>query len=285
MAIFTITGSEAPPMQDAAYVEQMVAKAEGRAPVVPVTPVTPVAPEAPAAPQKFAGKYDSVEAMEAGYLALQKAYSAKAPAAAVVPVVPVVPVLDADGNEVPPVVPVTPTAEEAAAAAALESKGLDISVFNTEFAETGALSPESYEALAKAGIPQTMVDSYIAGQQLIGEQLVSRVFDVAGGEAGYQELMVWAKDNLSVADKAAYQAALDTNDIAQVLLAVKGLQADFTEVRGKAPVLLGGSDTSNVGDVYASSAEMKVDMKDPRYDKDPAFRAKVAAKLGRSDIM
>lgn len=271
-------------MQDPTYVEAMVAKAEGRAPIV-----TPAAPEVitPAAstetPTKFAGKYDSVEAMEKGYLELQKAYSAKTtatPVAAVVP--PVAPVLDAEGNEVAPVVQ---TAEELAAAAALESKGLDLSVFNTEFAEKGELSPASYEALAKAGIPQAMVDSYIAGQQLIGEQLVSQVYSAAGGEAGYQELMTWASTNLNTTEKAAYQAVLDTNDIAQVLLAVKGLQADFTEVNGKAPVLLSGDPNNSTGDVYESSAQMKSDMKDPRYQKDPAFRAMVAAKLGRSDIM
>ena len=288
MAIFQVAAAPASSMQDDAYVESMVAKAEGRAPVAPAA-ATPVAPEATPTetPKMYAGKYKSVEEMEAGYLALQKAYSAKAPAAPATPAAPevtppVAPVLDADGNEV---TPAAPTAEEAAAAAALESKGLDLSTFNAEFMEKGELSAESYAALEAAGIPQTMVDNYIAGQQLIAQNLVTQVFDSVGGEAEYQSMMQWAKDNLTPDAKAAYQAALDTNDINQVLLAVKGLQASYVEVQGRPPQLLNGDGTDSTGDVYASMAEMKADMRDPRYQKDPAFRAKVAAKLGRSDIM
>lgn len=290
-----------PPMRDAAYVETMVAKAEGRAPVVAPAPVVPaVVPPVVATPavetstKKFAGKYDSVEAMEAGYLELQKAFSKKS-VPAVAPVVPAVPVVP---TVVPPVAPtIDPvtgleipaatelSAEEIAAAAALESKGLDIETFNKEFFDTGTLSAESYEALAKAGIPQSVVDSYIAGQQLIANQLVTRVFDTAGGEAEYQKMMVWASTNTTPEQKAAYQAALDSNDINKVLLAVKGLQADYTAVKGKAPVLVTGSEAVETGDAYTSTEAMKADMKDPRYQKDPAFREMVRSKLGRSNIM
>jgi hypothetical protein len=291
-----------PPMRDAAYVETMVAKAEGRAPVAPVVPavVPPVVatPAVETSTKKFAGKYDSVEAMEAGYLELQKAFSKKS-VPAVAPVVPAVPVVPAivppvapaidpvTGLEIPAVVPAAAelSAEEIAAAAALESKGLDIETFNKEFFDTGTLSAESYEALAKAGIPQSVVDSYIAGQQLIANQLVTRVFDTAGGEAEYQKMMVWASTNTTPEQKAAYQAALDSNDIDKVLLAVKGLQADFITVKGKAPNLVTGSEAVETGDTYTSTEAMKADMKDIRYQKDPAFREMVRNKLSRSNIM
>lgn len=292
MPIINTPSEETPSTRDAAYVERMVAKAEGRAPVTPAKPVVPPVETPPKdgdPPKKFAQKYDTIEALEAGYLELQKAYSKKTTAPAKeTPVVPpaVVPAGDPPKPdlEIPAVVPKTP--EEEAAAAALESKGLDFTAFSTEYDEKGELSPESYASLEKAGMPKAMVDSYIEGQKLIANQLVTRVYDTAGGKDDYQKLIDWAAANSTAEQKTAYNAALASNDINQVLLAVKGLQSDYFEANGKAPVLITGDDpTPDAGEVYNSLAEMKSDMKDPRYQKDPAFRNKVREKLGRSSIM
>jgi hypothetical protein len=48
--------------------------------------------------------------------------------------------------------------------------------------------------------------------------------------------------------------------------------------------MLTGSAPRNSGDTFRSQAELVAAMSDPRYDRDPAYRADVADKLERSNI-
>jgi hypothetical protein len=47
----------------------------------------------------------------------------------------------------------------------------------------------------------------------------------------------------------------------------------------------GATSGSGSADVYESVAQMQKDMASPEYKNDPAFRAKVAQKLSRSNIL
>jgi len=259
----TTTGPETPQQENPEYVAAMVAKADGLS----------GEPQVPQVEDKLlAGKYKSVEELEKGYAELQKAFSSKQqqPAAK-----------EAETVENPLTIPeATEQASEL-----LESKGLDITAFNQEWQETGTLSDSSYEQLAKAGIPPEMVNAYIEGQQLKAELLTTRVFDTAGGHEDYVKLVTWAKDNLPKSEVDAYNSVVSSEDINQIILAVKGLKATYEDKYGKNPQLITGDATSNSsGEAYTSKAQMRVDMSDPRYKKDPAFRAEVERKLARSTI-
>ena len=170
--------------------------------------------------------------------------------------------------------------------AALAGKGLDLQDFSSEFAQKGELSTESYEKLAKAGYSRQIVDQYIEGQRAVAARFESDIMTEVGGAEKYSEITTWAKANLTPQEIAAYNTAVSSGNADQAKLAALGLGAKFEKANGSDPQrLLGGQSSGNTSDVYESVAELKEAMKDPRYKNDPAYRAKVQSKLGRSNVL
>jgi hypothetical protein len=173
----------------------------------------------------------------------------------------------------------TPPAD---AAEALESKGLNLSDFSTEFAQAGALSEASYQKLEAAGIPKPMVDAYIAGQQALATQVRAQGLEAAGGEEQFNAMAAWARNGLTPGELQAYNDAVTSGTVDQAKLAITGLRARYEAANGREPSLLGGSNANAGNGGYGSTAEMVRDMSDPRYSKDEAFRKQVEAKLSRT---
>ena len=69
----------------------------------------------------------------------------------------------------------------------------------------------------------------------------------------------------------------------QAKLAVDALAMRYKNNVGSEPNLVGGKASASV-DVYESWAQVTTDMKSSTYVKDPAFRASVERKLGRSKL-
>jgi hypothetical protein len=154
----------------------------------------------------------------------------------------------------------------------------------SEYWSEGSLSDTRYKELEDMGVPKQIVDGYIAGQQAILNSVQGSVFNEVGGEAQYQEMVAWAKDNLSESEVAIYDQSVNTNDLDQTLYAVKGLHARYASEQGVEPKLIQGDNAPVSSGAYASAAEVKRDMSDPRYSKDPAFRKKVENKLSKSNV-
>lgn len=168
----------------------------------------------------------------------------------------------------------------------VEQANLDFDALSDEWAQTGELAPESYDRLEQAGIPRQLVDSYIEGQQQIVEQSQTRVYDSVGGEDAYKAMIDWAGDNLSESEIDAYNTAVNNRDFAAVELAVNGLKARYASTEGQEPSrIVSGGVANNSGGVYRSLAELMTDMQSPKYKEDGAFRADVAQKLDRSNIL
>lgn len=249
-----------------AEIDAMVAKAEGKAPAG--TPA--MKPEgAPERPEWLPSKFNSPEDMAKAYAELEQKQSA-------------------------PKTPETPKAEtpkatdgeaEATANAAVDAAGLDMDTLGAKIVENGDIDASDYEALAKQGISKEMVQQYVAGQQAIGEAMVSRMHASVGGEESFNSLLQWGAQNLSPAEVDAFNNTIDTGSEAAVQLALSGLQARMTAENGKTPNLVGGRNSAGAsGDVFRSTAELTAAMGDPRYQRDPAYRADVMAKLDRSNI-
>lgn len=166
------------------------------------------------------------------------------------------------------------------AQAVVAEAGLDYEAMSAEFLELGTLSEETYKTLEAKGIPQPMVDAYIAGQQALAAQWDNTGYEVAGGKEAFQQMATWAATALTAQEAKALNEAFsgkDTN-VDKMKLAVAGLRAKYEAANGKAPSLLGGTPASSTQG-YQSRAQMTADMKDPRYSKDPAFRQSVENKL------
>jgi hypothetical protein len=167
---------------------------------------------------------------------------------------------------------------------AVESAGLNMENLSNEYAEKGELDAKSYEALEKAGIPKDYVDQFIEGQKAIGEKQTNTVKELVGGNDAYSEMANWAADNLTDAEKNAYNTAVNSKDLETAKLAVVGLKAKFEKANGSEPSLLEGQSAPSGEAGYKSWAEVTRAMSDDRYQKDPAYQAAVKDKLSKSEL-
>lgn len=172
---------------------------------------------------------------------------------------------------------------EEKAAQLVQNAGLDIDSMTNYFNQNGQLSADHYAALEKAGIPKAFVDQYIDGVQASANQIRDGIMSKVGGSEAFQGMSQWAAANLTPAELAAYNKAVDSMDMTVVENAVLGLAFRYQQAMGRDPKLLGGGNAAASG--FQSVAQLVEAMKDPRYEKDPAYRREVEGRLARSNIM
>ena len=215
--------------------------------------------------QLLAGKYKSAEELERGYLELQKRLS---------------------GKEEPEVEEVTDEVQEEVP----PEEGKESDLYDTimESYRTGEWDPEVVNQvesmnpvdvanmfLEKAGTPQT--------PQATSAD-IEQIQESVGGNEEYQNMIQWAGQNLSEQEVAMYDAVMDRGDPLAMFFAAQALNARYQDAVGYDGEMLTGNAPRNSGDAFRSQAELVAAMSDPRYDKDPAYRADVADKLERSNI-
>lgn len=191
-----------------------------------------------------------------------------------------------EGGKQPPAE--APAGSAQASAEALAQVGLDYNKYAESYAANGKLSDADYAEMAAKNIPRAVVDAHIAALVKSAESeasaLRSSVFEAVGGEESYGKMSEWAKANVPKDQLEAYNRVVDSGDINSIRLAVSGLHAKYTAAVGSEPNLLGGSAPGNAsGDVFKSTAQLVEAMKDPRYSRDPAYRAEIEARLARSN--
>ncbi|WP_408953180.1 capsid assembly protein [Lysobacter sp. Hz 25] len=168
-------------------------------------------------------------------------------------------------------------AGDAGVKSVLTAAGLNQDDFTKEFAETGDLGKESRAKLEKAGFDSATVDVYLDGLKARRSSYEAQLYEGTKGKEGYAALTAWASQNLSDGDIDAFNATISSGNAAQAKLAVAGLVARMNA--GKATLLNGK--TSSAGGVtpYASQAEVRTAVNDPRYRTDPAYRKAHEARL------
>jgi len=261
----TVVIQSTPPETPVDHDQKMVAKvdAANAAPPVEGTEGTPTEDR----PQWLPEKFKSPEDMAKAYAELESKLGQKP-------------------TEAPAEAPKAEAPADAEADKALADKGLKLTDFSAEFSQKGELSPESYEKLDKAGFDRSLVDQYIAGQKALASQYDTAVMQEAGGAEKYTEMVNWAKANMSNSEIDAYNAAVSGGNVDQAKLAVMGLSAKYEKAVGSDPQrLIGGQSSGSSSDVFESMAQVTAAMKDPQYKNDPAFRAKIQAKLARSNVI
>jgi len=156
--------------------------------------------------------------------------------------------------------------------------GLDAERFQKEFAETGTLSEQSQNELKGAGLTQDMVDAHLAGLGALRDQQVGKLNEIAGGQEKFDAMKTWAAANLGEGEIDAFNTTMNGSDVSQMELAMAGLRARYEgSSAGQAAPLEGQTGGGMQG--YGSTAQMVEAMSDPRYAKDPAYRAEVMAKV------
>lgn len=171
----------------------------------------------------------------------------------------------------------------------------DFAPFYEQFSKDGSVSEDAVKYVKETfNIDATpdMIAAYMRGQLAKSEGQASEVsnairaegLSIVGGEANYAKMADWAQSVLSETEIAEFDEAVEGKDPKVAKLAVQSL---WNRYRAEATIdpnrqIGKGRTNPTVGDAYASIDEMVRDMSKPEYDKDPAFRAKVDAKVARS---
>jgi hypothetical protein len=166
----------------------------------------------------------------------------------------------------------------------LDKAGLNFDDFQAEYSNDGGLSEKSYQDLEKSGFSRELVDSWIAGQEALANDVTQSVYESVGGQQEYESMIEWAGQNLPAEEIEAYNRAVDSQDSNLTRMAVNGLAARYRAEVGSEPKLMQGETAGTSGGTFQSAAELTQAMKDPRYQKDPAYRKSVADKLARSNV-
>jgi hypothetical protein len=215
--------------------------------------------------QLLAGKYQSAEELERGYLELQKRLSSPA--------------------EEEPQVEEAPEAEEE------EEIEVDGDLFDAimESYRTGEWDDNLVEEVGKMD-PIDVANMFLTKQgeaqqtAVATEEDVTQIQDSVGGVDEYQNMLQWAGQNLSEQEINLYDAAMDRGDPLTMFFAAQALNSRYQDAVGYDGEMLTGSAPRNTGNAFRSQAELIAAMSDPRYDKDPAYRQDIADKLAVSNI-
>jgi len=123
-----------------------------------------------------------------------------------------------------------------------------------------------------------------AQQQVITDEQVTQLKDIAGGDQGYNSMMGWAKDSLQKEEIDMYDAVMERGDPLACYFAVQALKYRYDDASGVDGKMLTGKAPSNRGDQFQSQAQVVEAMSDPKYDNDPAYRREIMEKLERSNV-
>lgn len=166
----------------------------------------------------------------------------------------------------------------------LESKGIDFQSVFDEYNNSGQLGATTRETLNKAGYPNEVIDSIIAGHEAIENRFVESVYQAVGGKDAWNEIYAYASKDEAVAK--TINAVVATGDLAQIKLITEGVQARMNQQYGTAnPTIMGGA-TGQQGVVpFGTSAEVVKAMSDPRYQTDAAYTQEVYRRLAQSNVL
>ena len=213
----------------------------------------------------LAGKYKNAEELEAAYIELQKKLGAPK---------------DSEETE-----ETTESEEES------EETSADSSLFDRLYEESkGEFSEETLKQIAEAK-PQDLAKMYLdyrynntQEKSTISEADAGSLKNSVGGEESYSKMLEWATDNLSEQEISMYDSVMDAGNAGAAYFAMQALSYRYKDSVGVEGNLLQGKAAANNTRGFKSQAEVVTAMQDPRYDRDPAYRQEVMAKLESSNV-
>ena len=107
---------------------------------------------------------------------------------------------------------------------------------------------------------------------------------VVGSEGEYDNMMQWAGQALGENEIKMYDQVMDKGDPLAAFFAVQALAYRYNDAKGVDGEMLQGKAAVDKGDVFKSQAQVVKAMSDDRYDKDPAYRQELYDKLERSNL-
>ena len=210
---------------------------------------------------KLAGKYKNAEELEAAYIELQKKL----------------------GSSEETVETETPESEST-------ENEVDTSLFDRLWDESqDQISEDLIEEISKAD-PTDLANMYLEYRnsteegQVITEEDAITLKNTVGGEQAYEQMISWANENLEDSVIDMYDAVMEAGDRNAAYFALQALAYRYGDAVGVEGKLVQGKAPTETTKGFKSQAEVVAAMQDPRYDRDPAYRQEVMAKLERSNV-
>ena len=149
------------------------------------------------------------------------------------------------------------------------------------FESDGALSDETYEKLAKAGLSKDIVDSYAAGQKALMDSQEGDIKSVTNGD--WDAMADWAVNNLSPEEVDTFDQMVTQGSVDQAKLAVKGVYAQYRAENGSGPKLVQGAVTQSSTMPFKSNQELARAMSNPKYKSgDKAYHEEIDRRIAVS---
>ena len=123
-----------------------------------------------------------------------------------------------------------------------------------------------------------------ADVETLSEAQAQELMDMVGGDKAYKSMLDWAGDNFAKEEVEMYDSVMESGNPNAIFFAVQALQARYNDAVGSDGQLLTGRGAQNTDDSFKSQAELVAAMSDPRYDRDPAYRADLMRRLENSDV-
>ena len=139
------------------------------------------------------------------------------------------------------------------------------------------------ESTASAEEEETSSESE-ADVETLSEAQAQELMDMVGGEKAYKSMLEWAGDNFGKEEVEMYDQVMESGNPNAIFFAVQALQSRYNDAVGSDGQLLTGRGAQNTDDSFKSQAELVAAMSDPRYDRDPAYRADLMRRLENSDV-
>ena len=152
----------------------------------------------------------------------------------------------------------------------------------SEWAEKGEVSEDTIDQIVKdKGIPKQYVEQFIRQSSAEETLLQNSIMESVGGRDEYTKITEWAVNNLPQTEIDAYNKIIESGDVEQIKFALNAL----SQKRGSTKFIQPDkNNTFTDSNSFNSKAEMVQAMKDPRYEKDLAYRQKVERMIMRSRL-
>ena len=196
------------------------------------------------------------------------------------------PATDEERNSEAPKHSDTPEAQDKVAEA-----GLDWDSLGTKISAEGDIGPDDYAALAKIGVPDTVVKQYVSMVKNDAQSLIDDVIEKAGGQQQF-DTMFDALQDKPLAIRHKIDGLLIDPDTRQYGIDMMYKEAGMAQgqpapATAQPQQVAGNANNRNPGAApasqgFASFDEQVAAQRDPRYRTDLTYRNEVMAKIGAS---
>ena len=100
----------------------------------------------------------------------------------------------------------------------------DFKKYEESYLQNGELTEADYKELADRGLSKEIVDTYIEAQKIRGEVYTKTIYETAGGEEAYNQMIEWARENFTEAQAKRFDSDITSGNLEYAKEAIETLK-------------------------------------------------------------